>query len=397
MIPKIIKNEKDYKAALARINDLMEADPDTPEGDELDLLVTLVELFEKAAYPIDLPDPVEAIKFRMEQLGLKQKDLIPFMGSRSKVSEVLSHQRPLSISMIRKLHGGLGIPAEILLREPGGKLVKVPEGMDWERFPIVEMLRRNWLDFQGSVTEARRQAGDLISRWAARLGVDALRPALLRQHVRSGSEADGYALAAWQVRVSLLAMDQNAAQYQPGIVTSDFARDLVRLSYLDNGPLLAREFLLKNGIHFVVEKHLPHTHLDGAAVKLPDGSPLVALTLRYDRLDNFWFTLCHELAHVALHFEGEESTVFFDDLDQAENDTCETDADWWATDALIPHDLWYAANMEDTPSARKILDFAANLRISPAIPAGRIRREKRNYKVYSGLVGNKKVRNLFTS
>jgi HTH-type transcriptional regulator / antitoxin HigA len=395
MTPKIIKNEKDYKAALARINDLMEADPDTPEGDELDLLVTLIELYEKAAYPIDLPDPVEAIKFRMEQLGLKQKDLIPFMGSRSRVSEVLSHQRPLSISMIRKLHGGLGIPAEILLREPGGMLVTVPEGVDWERFPIAEMLKRQWLDFQGSVTEARKQAGDLISRWTAPLGVDALRPALLRQHVRSGSEADGYALTAWQIRVSLLAMEQNAPQYQPGIVTPDFARDLVRLSYLDNGPLLAREFLLKNGIHFVAEKHLPHTHLDGAAIKLPDGSPLVALTLRYDRLDNFWFTLCHELAHVALHFEGEESAVFFDDLDQSENDTCESGADRWATEALIPHNLWQAANMEGTPSAHKILDFAANLRINPAIPAGRIRREKRNYKVYSGLVGNKKVLKLF--
>src|SRR3990172_4038821 len=104
MFPKIIKNEKDYKAALARINDLMDADPGTPEGDELDLLVTLVELYEKAKYPIDLPDPVEAIKFRMDQLGLKQKDLIPHIGSRSKVSEVLSRQRPLSITMIRKLN-----------------------------------------------------------------------------------------------------------------------------------------------------------------------------------------------------------------------------------------------------------------------------------------------------
>jgi HTH-type transcriptional regulator / antitoxin HigA len=104
MIPKVIKTEKDYESALARINDLMDVDPGTPEGDELELLVTLVELYEKAKYPIDLPDPVEAIKFRMEQLGLRQKDLIPFIGSRSKVSEVLSRQRPLSIAMIRKLN-----------------------------------------------------------------------------------------------------------------------------------------------------------------------------------------------------------------------------------------------------------------------------------------------------
>jgi HTH-type transcriptional regulator/antitoxin HigA len=178
-------------------------------------------------------------------------------------------------------------------------------------------------------------------------------------------------------------------------VTHDFVRDLARLSYLDNGPLLAREYLHKSGIHFVMEAHFPHTHLDGAAIKLSDGSPLVAMTLRHDRLDNFWFTLCHELAHVALHFEGEESKAFFDDLDQAEIDTYEKDADQWATDGLIPRNLWRAAKMEGTPTTRRILAFAANMRISPAIPAGRIRKEKEDYKVFSGLIGNKKVRKLF--
>ena len=118
MTYKIIKNEQDYEAALSRIDELMAADPDTPEGDELELVATLVELYEKKAHPIELPDPIEAIKFRMDQMGLKQKDLIPFIGSRSKVSEVLSRQRPLSIGMIRKLHEGLGIPADVLIKEP---------------------------------------------------------------------------------------------------------------------------------------------------------------------------------------------------------------------------------------------------------------------------------------
>jgi HTH-type transcriptional regulator/antitoxin HigA len=396
MIPKVIKTEKEYESALARINDLMDADPGTPEGDELELLVTLVELYEKAKHPIDLPDPVEAIKFRMDQLGLKQKDLILLIGSRSKVSEVLSRQRPLSITMIRKLNAGLGIPAEILLREPGAKLAKPLEGVDWDRFPLAEMLKRKWLNFQGTLSEARKQAGNLIGAWAARLGADVLQPALLRQHGRAGSEADSYALAAWRIRVSLLALEQDMPKYQTGTVTHNFLRDLVRLSYLDNGPLLAREYLHKSGIHFVVEGHLRHTHLDGAAIKLSDGSPLVAMTLRHDRLDNFWFTLCHELAHVALHFEGEESTAFFDDLDQAEIDTYEKDADSWATEGLIPRDLWRAAKMEATPTTRKVLAFAANLRINPAIPAGRIRKEKGDYKVFSGLIGNKKVRKLFS-
>jgi HTH-type transcriptional regulator/antitoxin HigA len=396
MIPKVIKTEKEYERALARINDLMDADPGTPEGNELELLVTLVELYEKAKHAIDLPDPVEAIKFRMEQLGLKQKDLIPHIGSRSKVSEVLSRQRPLSIAMIRKLNVGLGIPAEILLRERGAKPAQPLEGVDWDRFPLAEMLKRKWLNFQGTLSEARKQADNLIGAWAARLGADVLQPALLRQHVRAGSEADSYALAAWRIRVSLLALEQDVPKCPTGTVPPQFVRDLVGLSYLDKGPLLAREYLLKSGIHFVVEAHLPHTHLDGAAIKLPDGAPLIAMTLRYDRLDNFWFTLCHELAHVALHFKGEESTAFFDDLDQAEIDTYEKDADRWATEGLIPHKLWLAAKIEATPTASKILAFAANLRISPAIPAGRIRKEKGDYKVFSGLIGNKKIRKLFS-
>lgn len=395
MIPKIIKNEADYETALARIDELMDVNPGTPEEDELELLVTLVEMYEEKTHPIGLPDPVEAIKFRMEQMEMKQKDLIPFIGSRSKVSEVLSRQRPLSIAMMRKLNEGLGIPAEVLLKEPGAMITPSPAGIEWGRFPLAEILKREWLpDFSGTLSEAKKQAEDLLGSWASALGFDALQPALLRQHVRAGSESDGFALAAWRIRVSLQALEQKTPKYQPGTVTTEFMRDLVCLSYLDNGPQLAREFLLKSGIHFVVERHLPHTHLDGAAIRLPDGSPLVALTLRHDRLDNFWFTLCHELAHIALHLDGGEYTVFFDDLDQSEVNRYESEADNWASEGLIPSEVWQAADMGRKPSARKVVEFATRYRINPAIPAGRIRREKRDYKIFANLVGYNEVRKL---
>lgn len=397
MIPKIIKNDADYDQALVRIDEIMDADPGTAEGDELELLVTLVELYEKVTYPIDLPDPIEAIKFRMEQAGLKQKDLIPYIGSRSKVSEVLSHQRPLSIAMIRRLHEGLGIPAEVLLKEPGAHLPVAEAGIEWDRFPLAEMLKRNWLpDFHGTLADAKKQAGELLIAWAGSFGGAGLQPALLRQHVRTGSEADGYALTAWRIRVSQLALEQKVPRYRPGTVTHEFVRDLVRLSYLDNGPLLAWEFLQKNGIRFVVEKHLAHTHLDGAAIRMPDGSPLVAMTVRHDRLDNFWFTLCHELAHIALHFDGQEATAFFDDLDHTGLDTHEGDADRWASEVLIPQEAWQTANLGHRPSTHAIQNFAASLRIHPAIPAGRIRKETGNYGLFSNLIGNQKVRRLFT-
>ncbi len=116
---KLIKSEPDYKAALAAISDLIDLDPDvgTPEADQLELLALLVQDYESKAIKKTLPVPIAAIKFRMEQQNLTQQNLVPFIGSRSKVSEVLSRQRPLTLSMIRALHSGLGIPAKVLLHE----------------------------------------------------------------------------------------------------------------------------------------------------------------------------------------------------------------------------------------------------------------------------------------
>ena len=117
MKPKIIKTEAEYQATLARIEKIFDAKPGTAKGDELELLLLLVETYEDKAYPIDPPDPIAALRFRMEQDGLKPKDLIPYIGSKSKVSEVLNGRRPLSLTMIRKLVMGLHLPAEVAIRK----------------------------------------------------------------------------------------------------------------------------------------------------------------------------------------------------------------------------------------------------------------------------------------
>ncbi len=111
-----IKTETDYEAALKQIEKLMSAAPNTPDGDRLEILVTLVEAYEQAHFPIPAPDPVEAIRYYMESRGLSRQDLEPYLGDRDKVDAVLKRKRPLSISMIRKLHNGLGIPAEVLIK-----------------------------------------------------------------------------------------------------------------------------------------------------------------------------------------------------------------------------------------------------------------------------------------
>ncbi len=112
-----IRTKRDYERALRRIETLMHADPGSDEGDELEVLATLVDVYEEKHFPVGAADPVEAILFRMDQQGLERKDLEPFIGSRHRVSEVINRKRGLSLDMIRRLHAGLGIPLQVLVGE----------------------------------------------------------------------------------------------------------------------------------------------------------------------------------------------------------------------------------------------------------------------------------------
>jgi HTH-type transcriptional regulator/antitoxin HigA len=397
MKPKLIKTEAENEAALARLDEIFDAEPGTSEGDEAELLTALIEMFERKAYPIDLPDPIEAIKFRMEQGGLRRKDLVPYIGSESKVSEVLSGKRPLSLAMIRNLVNHLGIPAEALLQEPGATLPPGTVYQQCKNFPIGEMFKRGWFpSFTGTLAEAKNQLEDLLHGFVGALGADALVPALNRQSIRDDGKRDDHALNAWRIRVATLALSESIHPYRPGTVTSEFLRELAVLSSLSAGPLLAKEFLNKKGIHLICEPHLPKTHLDGAALKLPKGAPVVALTLRHNRLDNFWFTLFHELAHVTLHLDQNSADVFFDDLmTEGKESQWEIEADELATNSLIPPAAWQAANLTVRSPSAKVVAFAEELRISPAIPAGRIRYGADNYFILKSLIGTGTVRPMF--
>jgi HTH-type transcriptional regulator/antitoxin HigA len=128
-----VRTEADYQAALSEIDDLIDADPGTESGDRLEVLSLLVEAYEQENYPIGPPDPVEAIKFRMEQEGLTRKDLEPILGSRARVSEVLAGKRGLSLRMIRRLNEVLGIPLESLIQEPSAQTNQRPRSAEGSR------------------------------------------------------------------------------------------------------------------------------------------------------------------------------------------------------------------------------------------------------------------------
>jgi HTH-type transcriptional regulator/antitoxin HigA len=395
---KAIKSESDYAAALAVIERLLDRDPGpgTREGDELELLTILVQDYESKRFGERVPDPIEAIKFRMEQQNLSQRDLVPFIGSRSKVSEVLSGKRPLTLSMIRALHAGLRIPAKVLLQERSPTdLEESP--VEWDRFPLAEMVARGWI--KEKVTDMRPQAEGVLRRFFESLGPAETTVALYRQshHMRSGRPVDDYALTAWMAGVALRALqDPPPAEYAPGIVNLDFMRELVRLSVFQTGPSLAQEYLRKRGISLIIEPHLARTHLDGAAIMLQAGRPVLGLTLRYDRIDNFWFALMHELAHVSLHL-GNGGDQFFDDLDAAsDGDPREREADQFAQEALIPKKEWQKSSASRVRSPDAAQQLADRLRIHPAIVAGRMRFHFKSYRILNQVVGHRQVRCLFS-
>ena len=400
MEPRVIKTEDEHKATLAEVERLAARDPrpNTAEADRLELLAALVEDYEKERFPIEKPTPIEAISFRMEEQGLKQKDLVPYIGSKSKVSEVLSGRRKLTLPMIRALHHGLGIPLQVLTQEPDDTEAELAD-IEWDRFPIREMVKRGWL--AATIHEIRSNAKQLMERFFASLGDQNTAIVFCRRtkfRERSRRKMDKYALLAWTARVLILAQRHSpATKYEQGVVTDNFLKKVAQLSALDGGPLLAQEFLSKHGIPLIIEPHLPRTYLDGAAILTENGMPVIGLTIRHDRLDNFWHTLLHELAHVLCHLRDPEES-FVDDLEVKEsNDPREREADLIARNSFIPREQWRRESAYYEQTEEAIINLANKLHIHAAIVAGRIHYETQNYYKFTHLVGRGQVRRLFSN
>ncbi|MDD4930097.1 MAG: ImmA/IrrE family metallo-endopeptidase [Gallionella sp.] len=395
---KVIKSSDDYSQAIARLSALMTLDPqaDSMEENELELLALVIEDYERKIVPVTASDPIEAILFRMDQMNLARKDLQPYMGSLSKVSEVLSRKRPLSLSMIRRLHSGLGIPADVLIG--GSEISQVTVGdapeMDYTKFPLKEMFDRGCFgDFKGNTQRLRDYAEEMLPGFMHGLLPKQVEPAFLRAplHQRGTRDADGYALLAWRLCVIKKARANPAPrEYKKGVVTAKWLKDLARLSAFEDGSRLAREQLGMAGITLVIEPHFKGTYLDGAAM-LDEGRPVVAMTLRHDCLDNFWFVLMHELAHVSCHLD-EAHPLFTDNLDSPDaQDRIERDADEMAGAALIPQVAWEKSAASTSHLSADVVALAEKLGVHPAIVAGRVRHETKNYHILAKLVGHGQV------
>lgn len=396
---KLIKNDEQYEEYLNIAKALLDSDPEpgSEKSDKLELLTLLIEEYEDEHYQIDYPDPIEAIKFRMEHQGITQKDLASFIGSPSKVSEILNRKRPLTLKMIRALNRHLNIPAEILLGEEGKTIPSNFKDIDWNKFPIIEMYNKNYFpDFEDTKYKAKVLAEELV-----RPLLEITKPylemiPLNRQHIRSGSEADPYALLAWHAKAIKKAITKPLnTKFEASFIDEKFINVLLSLSRKENGSFLAKNFLESYGIHLIVEPKLKHTHIDGSVFWNKSYNPVIIMTLRYDRLDNFWFTLLHEIGHLKIHLTSDDFDNFVDDLQYYDRlDDFEHEADKFTSEALIPSKYWRDDLLTDY-STGKITSLAESIGVHTAIVAGRIRWEKKDYRILSRLIGNRKVRVQF--
>ena len=328
MTIKPIRNPSDLSATKARLANLLSKNSGEFD-DEIEVLTTLIERYEERFAPVDAPDPISAVKFRMAEKGLTPRQLEPFIGSRARVSEVLTGKRSLSIDMIRSLHEGLGIPyASLVARPRKTKSVEEISG---------DALRRlNTLGFSLDRDEIPHFIPSSLQKTAP--------SALLRKTrtQRAASKTNQGALLLWQAAVLQRA---EALKLIGTFDRSQFSqaslRKLAKLSSKIDGIKRVLDSLSRLGIAVVLMPSLPGTFLDGAAMATSTNVPVVGLTLRYDRADNFWFTLLHELSHICLHYEMlvDGHTAFVDDMEIVSDDVLEQEADTLAQESLIPSSI----------------------------------------------------------
>jgi HTH-type transcriptional regulator/antitoxin HigA len=384
MMVRPIRSEADYRAHLARIEALMDAPDGSEEADELDVLATLVDRYEEQQFPIAAPTPVEAIRFRMEQMNLTTRELEPILGSRARVSEVLSGARPLSIVMIRALNEELGIPAEVLIQDD--PLPAAKSAMKLSKPAENQLLALGLL-----------KARESYEAFLGRVPGGSLKPAWLRKTrtERTNAKTDQIALQAWCAAVLMRAADVTPkGAFDRKRIDAKTRRAVAQLSVHADGPAQAREMLSNLGIILVILPHLSGTHLDGAAMCRADGTPVIALTLRRDRIDNFWFTLLHELAHVAKHLT-EQRGLIVDDLEISSVEEFEQEADRLAEEALVPAADWATLRKGTYIAGADVEALANKAGVNVAIVAGRWQLRNRDFRKFSKLLGHGTVRALF--
>lgn len=375
----------DLNLSKARLATLLNTNDLGFNDDEIEVLSTLIDQFERTKVHIDAPSPVAAIKFRMSEMGLSPRQLEPFVGSRARVSEILTGKRQLSIDMIRSLHEGLGIPYESLI---SNRLKN--KSIEHVSTPTIRRLNAFGFDVD------RAEILAFLSSQVQPNSASALYRKTRTQ--RAASKTDQTALLHWQAEVLKKSESQPlATEFDKSTFGSQILRIIARLSSRSDGPLRARRGLSECGISVAIFPPLPGTFLDGAVMAGRTGNPVIGLTLRHDRIDSFWFTLLHELAHVALHYDQllDHGLAFVDDMEILSEDQYEREADQLARESLIPASVLSQVHWDEDTTQDEIVAVAVRARVHVAVTAGRWQRDHQNYKKFARLIDRGTVRAMF--
>jgi len=383
-----IKSDKLFKA---------EKDALESEVEKLSEQINEYDLLKSGSFPIlearNLEElPMLLIKARIAK-GYSQRKLAEVIGLKEQQIQKYEAEEYATANIIRiaEIAKGLGLNiSEVAEFKEVSSSKNL--NLDWNKFPIKSMYIRNWLDYSGTLEMAIVKNEELAKEFVENCFNKSIYAAA-RKRVPTGSSSDIYALIAWQCRLIKLAKKKKSKQFNRKTLSDLWFKELRSISLEVNGPKNAVEYLEDAGIRTVVVPHLSSTYLDGAILLLSDG-PVLGMTLRYDRLDNFWFVLFHELMHIKNNTFKKCNDIILEDIEDL-NDSVEKNIDEYAGEMLIQSKQWETALARFVRSKDSIEAFAKEIGVNPAVVAGKIRREANNYTLLNDMVGQGQVRKLF--
>lgn len=325
--------------------------------------------------------------------GWKQKELARrlFLPEQQIQRYEAERYRSISLSGLQRVARTLGIRLTAHIDQPvPDPWLPSYEMSSSELQKVLKHARENgWLDKadqsdDNGISQLRRTVAEHVGEYGT--------PSLLRTGLNVHDLTQDWFLLAWKAQVTRNALRQiqrKKPKYRP--LNMSWLSELVKLSAFDDGPARAKDMLAEQGILLVIEPQIAGMRVDGAAF-LIDEHPVIGLTLRLDTVDNFWFTLMHEMGHVILHYRTGLASGFFDDFEHLEIDEMEEEANRFAQNMLIPDAVWSKSPARIAKTAEPVERLAKQLGIAPAIIFGRLRMERQNYKIFSDKIGRGRVR-----
>lgn len=326
----------------------------------------------------------------------KQKDLARKLGLQEQAIQRWESDRYRNINLANYMKVARALSVELSAQFHSSEVSKWLPSPDLKTVEVQKVLKHarahGWFDGQDSDEEdAKKRLIRYVTEHVGRYGT----PSLLRTGINIKNHSEDWVLLAWKAHVTRRAesiIERERLSYRPLDVS--WLKQLAKLSAKDDGPLQAQALLKEHGIVLIVERNIPGMEVDGAAF-LVESIPVIGLTLRRDALDNFWFTLMHEVAHVILHYRTGLASGFFDDVEHVEPDEFEEEANKFASDLLVSEEVWSRSPARIAKTSTPIENLATQLGIAPAIIYGRIRFERKNYTIFSDKVGRSVVRKIF--